>query len=234
MVVFAQEEARTLKHNYIGTEHILLGLLRVEDGVAAQALESLDITAKRVRAQVLLIVGPGEEAASGQIPFTPLAKKSLELALREAVGLGHRSIGPEHILLGLASENEGIASQILLDFHADSEKVRRVVSGLMADAPQAPKESLGSPNPGGVARHASIHVGLAREVLELLMTAAARSLDDHRTEIELEDLLLALTRDESTAPLLAGLGVDESAIRGAIRSRHAEPEGREGGSPPSR
>src|SRR4051812_35706434 len=95
VVVLAQEEARTLKHNYIGTEHILLGLLREEEGLAARVLESLDITVERVRAQVVRIVGSGEEVTSGQIPFTPRAKKVLELALREALSLGHNYIGTE-------------------------------------------------------------------------------------------------------------------------------------------
>src|SRR5215217_5134110 len=120
VVVLAQEEARTLKHNYIGTEHILLGLLREEEGLAARVLESLDITVERVRAQVVRIVGSGEEVTSGQIPFTPRAKKVLELALREALSLGHNYIGTEHILLGLVRENEGVAARILLDFDADS------------------------------------------------------------------------------------------------------------------
>jgi hypothetical protein len=133
VVVLAQEEARTLKHNYIGTEHILLGLLREEEGLAARVLESLDITVERVRGQVVRIVGSGEEVTSGQIPFTPRAKKVLELALREALSLGHNYIGTEHILLGLVRENEGVAARILLDFDADSETVRhavlRMVSG---------------------------------------------------------------------------------------------------------
>src|ERR687890_567112 len=110
VVVLAQEEARTLKHNYIGTEHILLGLLREEEGLAARVLESLDITVERVRAQVVRIVGSGEEVTSGQIPFTPRAKKVLELALREALSLGHNYIGTEHILLGLVRENDGVAA----------------------------------------------------------------------------------------------------------------------------
>jgi len=118
VVVLAQEEARTLKHNYIGTEHILLGLLREEEGLAARVLESLDITVERVRAQVVRIVGSGEEVTSGQIPFTPRAKKVLELALREALSLGHNYIGTEHILLGLVRENEGVAARILLDLDA--------------------------------------------------------------------------------------------------------------------
>ncbi len=133
VVVLAQEEARTLKHNYIGTEHILLGLLREQEGLAARVLESLELTAERVRALVVRIVGSGEEVTSGQIPFTPRAKKVLELSLREALSLGHDYIGTEHILLGLVRENEGVAARILLDFDAGPEKIRgellRMLSG---------------------------------------------------------------------------------------------------------
>jgi hypothetical protein len=142
VVVLAQEEARTLKHNYIGTEHILLGLLREEEGLAARVLESLDITVERVRAQVVRIVGSGEEVTSGQIPFTPRAKKVLELALREALSLGHNYIGTEHILLGLVRENEGVAARILLDFDADSEKIRKEVIRML---PGEPAELPGPP-----------------------------------------------------------------------------------------
>ena len=106
VVVLAQDEARALKHNYIGTEHILLGLLREEEGLAARVLESLDITVEEVRAQVARIVGQGDEVTTGQIPFTPRAKKVLELALREALSLGHNYIGTEHILLGLLEEEK--------------------------------------------------------------------------------------------------------------------------------
>src|SRR6478736_3788953 len=132
VVVLAQEEARTLRHNYIGTEHILLGLLREEEGLAARVLESLDITVERVRSQVVRIVGSGEEVTSGQIPFTPRAKKVLELALREALSLGHNYIGTEHILLGLVRENEGVAARILLDFDADSDKIRNEVIRMLS------------------------------------------------------------------------------------------------------
>ena len=138
VVVLAQEEARTLKHNYIGTEHILLGLLREEEGLAARVLESLDITVERVRAQVVRIVGSGEEVTSGQIPFTPRAKKVLELALREALSLGHNYIGTEHILLGLVRENEGVAARILRQLDADAEKIRNeVIQRLPEEARQS-------------------------------------------------------------------------------------------------
>jgi ATP-dependent Clp protease ATP-binding subunit ClpA len=132
VVVLAQDEARTLKHNYIGTEHILLGLLREEEGLAARVLDSLDITVEEVRAQVARIVGQGDEVTTGQIPFTPRAKKVLELALREALSLGHNYIGTEHILLGLVRENEGVAARILLDFDADAEKIRNEVIRMLS------------------------------------------------------------------------------------------------------
>ena len=132
VVVLAQDEARALKHNYIGTEHILLGLLREEEGLAARVLESLDITVEEVRAQVARIVGQGDEVTTGQIPFTPRAKKVLELALREALSLGHNYIGTEHILLGLVRENEGVAARILLDFDADADKIRNEIIRMLS------------------------------------------------------------------------------------------------------
>jgi ATP-dependent Clp protease ATP-binding subunit ClpC len=124
VVVLAQDEARALKHNYIGTEHLLLGLLREEEGLAARVLESFEITVEEVRAQVARIVGQGDEVATGQIPFTPRSKKVLELSLREALDLGHNYIGTEHVLLGIVRENDGVAARILLGFDADAEKVR--------------------------------------------------------------------------------------------------------------
>jgi ATP-dependent Clp protease ATP-binding subunit ClpC len=124
VVVMAQDEARTLKHNYIGTEHILLGLLREEHGPAARVLSALGITVEEVRAQVVRIVGLGDEPTEANIPITPRAKKVLELALREALALGHDYIGTVHILLGLVRENEGVAARILLDFDADEDPQR--------------------------------------------------------------------------------------------------------------
>ncbi len=131
VVVLASDEARTLKHNYIGTEHILLGLLREEEGLAARVLDSFDITVEEVRAQVARIVGQGDEVTTGEIPFTPRAKKVLELALRDALSLGHDYIGTEHILLGLVRENEGVAAGILLDFDADADKIRNEIIRLL-------------------------------------------------------------------------------------------------------
>jgi ATP-dependent Clp protease ATP-binding subunit ClpC len=132
VVVFAQDEARMLRHNYIGTEHLLLGLLREEEGLAARVLDSLDVSLEEVRAQVARIVGQGDEVATGQIPFTPRAKKVLELSLREALELGHNYIGTEHVLLGLIRENEGVAARILLDFGADDELIRGQLMRMLA------------------------------------------------------------------------------------------------------
>jgi ATP-dependent Clp protease ATP-binding subunit ClpC len=133
VVVLARDEARELRHNSIGTEHLLLGLLRERKGKAAQVLESLGLALEDVRAEVTRVVGPGTDVPGSQMPFTPHAKLALELALREAFSLGHNDIGPEHILLGLVAEGEGVASRILLDAGVTAETVRasvgHVVSG---------------------------------------------------------------------------------------------------------
>ncbi|MGI9585807.1 MAG: Clp protease N-terminal domain-containing protein, partial [Acidimicrobiia bacterium] len=146
VVVLAQEEARLLNHNYIGTEHILLGLIHEGEGVAARALESLDINLESVRSQVVEIIGQGSQAPSGHIPFTPRAKKVLELSLREALQLGHNYIGTEHILLGLIREGEGVAAQVLVKLGAELTKVRQTViqllSGVQGD------EGSGTPGSG--------------------------------------------------------------------------------------
>jgi ATP-dependent Clp protease ATP-binding subunit ClpC len=131
VVVLAQEEARMLNHNYIGTEHILLGLIHEGEGVAAKALESLGISLEAVRQQVEEIIGQGQQAPSGHIPFTPRAKKVLELSLREALQLGHNYIGTEHILLGLLREGDGVAAQVLVALGADLNRVRQQVIVLL-------------------------------------------------------------------------------------------------------
>jgi ATP-dependent Clp protease ATP-binding subunit ClpA len=139
VVVLAQDEARTLRHNYIGTEHLLLGLLREQDGLAARVLDSFAVTVEEVRAQVVGIVGEGDEVTTGQIPFTPRAKKVLELSLREARAMRHGYIGTEHILLGLVRENEGVAARILLDFGADAETISNEVAPMLS-GPDRPSE----------------------------------------------------------------------------------------------
>ena len=132
VVVLAQEEAKLLKHNYIGTEHILLGLIHEGEGIAAKALEGMGITLEQVREQVIEIIGQGQQAPSGHTPFTPRAKKVLELSLREALQLGHTYIGTEHILLGLVREGEGVAAQVLVKQGADLGKVRQEVIKLIS------------------------------------------------------------------------------------------------------
>ena len=131
-VVLSQEEARVLNHNYIGTEHILLGLIHEHEGVAAKALESLGTSLESVRGQVEEIIGQGGEEPEGHIPFTPRAKKVLESSLREALQLGHKYIGTEHILLGLLREGEGVAAQVLVKLGADLARVREQVVQLLA------------------------------------------------------------------------------------------------------
>ena len=134
VVVLAQDEARMLNHDYIGTEHLLLGLVREGDGFAARALVSLDISLDAVRLQVQEIIGRGQAAPTGHIPFTPRAKKVLELSLREALQLGHNYIGTEHILLGLIREGEGVAAQVLQKLGADLDRVRQTVIQLLSGA----------------------------------------------------------------------------------------------------
>jgi ATP-dependent Clp protease ATP-binding subunit ClpC len=131
VVVLAADEARALRHNYIGTEHLLLGLLLEEDGIAARALAELGVELEATRAYVAQIDSPGGEAASGMLPLTPRVKKVLELSLREAIALRHDYIGTEHILLGLARENEGVAARILRDAGAGPVAIRDAVADLL-------------------------------------------------------------------------------------------------------
>jgi ATP-dependent Clp protease ATP-binding subunit ClpC len=147
VVVLAQEEARMLSHVYIGTEHILLGLIHEGEGVAAKALESLDISLEAVRRQVEEIMGQGKAAPTGHIPFTPRAKKVLELSFREAKQLGHNHIGTEHILLGLIREGEGVAAQILQKLGADLKRVRRTVITELSGSPAVRYGDMPSPSP---------------------------------------------------------------------------------------
>src|SRR6184192_4261220 len=216
VVVLAQDEARTLKHNYIGTEHILLGLLREEEGLAARVLDSLDITVEEVRAQVARIVGQGDEVTTGQIPFTPRAKKVLELALREALSLGHNYIGTEHILLGLVRENEGVAARILLDFDADSEKIRNEVIRMLS-------------GPGGRRQGAAAATGEGKKSSKLLeqfgrnltKLAAESKLDPViGREIEIERIMQILSRRTKNNPVLVGEpGVGKTAIVEGLAQR---------------
>jgi len=223
VVVLAQEEARTLKHNYIGTEHILLGLLREEEGLAARVLESLDITVERVRAQVVRIVGSGEEVTSGQIPFTPRAKKVLELALREALSLGHNYIGTEHILLGLVRENEGVAARILLDFDADSDKIRneviRMLSGPGGRRPgQTGQGSSAGQAAEGGKKSSKLLDQFGRNLTKLAEDGKLDPVVGRETEIE--RIMQILSRRTKNNPVLLGEpGVGKTAVVEGLASR---------------
>ena len=187
VVVLAQDEARALKHNYIGTEHILLGLLREEEGLAARVLESLDITVEEVRAQVARIVGQGDEVTSGQIPFTPRAKKVLELALREALSLGHNYIGTEHILLGLLREEEGLAARVLESLDITVEEVRAQVARIVGQGDEVTTGQIP-------------FTPRAKKVLELALREA---LSLGHNYIGTEHILLGLVRENE------GVGYDD-------------------------
>ncbi len=217
VVVLAQEEARTLKHNYIGTEHILLGLLREEEGLAARVLESLDITVERVRAQVVRIVGSGEEVTSGQIPFTPRAKKVLELALREALSLGHNYIGTEHILLGLVRENEGVAARILLDFDADSDKIRNEVIRMLS-GPGGRRQGQGQSAQGEGKKSSKLLDQFGRNLTKLAEEGKLDPVVGRETEIE--RIMQILSRRQKNNPVLLGEpGVGKTAVVEGLAAR---------------
>jgi ATP-dependent Clp protease ATP-binding subunit ClpC len=161
VVVLAQEEARTLNHDYIGTEHLLLGLIHEGGGVAVRALESLGISLQDVRRDVEEIIGRGQHELSGHIPFTPRAKKVLELSLRESQQLGHNYIGTEHILLGLIREGEGVAAQVLVTLGADLNRVRQQVLQILG---QPVREEAGEVEAGGRPEAAGGGAGTGPEV----------------------------------------------------------------------
>jgi ATP-dependent Clp protease ATP-binding subunit ClpC len=226
VVVLAQEEARTLKHNYIGTEHILLGLLREEEGLAARVLESLDITVERVRAQVVRIVGSGEEVTSGQIPFTPRAKKVLELALREALSLGHNYIGTEHILLGLVRENEGVAARILLDFDADSEKIRNEVIRMLSGPGGRRQGGQGAGAQSGGGAAAAGEGKKSSKLLDQFGRNLTKLASDGKLdpvvgrENEIERIMQILSRRTKNNPVLIGEpGVGKTAVVEGLAQR---------------
>jgi ATP-dependent Clp protease ATP-binding subunit ClpC len=211
VVVLAQEEARMLNHNYIGTEHILLGLIHEGEGVAAKALESLGISLEAVRNQVEEIIGQGQQAPSGHIPFTPRAKKVLELSLREALQLGHNYIGTEHILLGLIREGEGVAAQVLVKLGADLNRVRQQVIQLLSGY-QGGKETVSAGGPQAEAPSTS----LVLDQFGRNLTQAAREakLDPViGREKEIERVMQVLSRRTKNNPVLIGEpGVGKTAV----------------------
>ena len=216
VVVLAQEEARLLNHNYIGTEHILLGLIHEGEGVASKALESLGISLDAVREQVQDIIGPGQQAPSGHIPFTPRAKKVLELSLREALQLGHNYIGTEHILLGLIREGEGVATQVLVKLGADLGRVRQTVIQLISGY-QGGKEGQAAGVGAGAGPAEGQPAGsLVLDQFGRNLTQAAREgqLDPViGREQEIERVMQVLSRRTKNNPVLIGEpGVGKSAV----------------------
>ncbi len=210
VVVLAQEEARMLNHNYIGTEHILLGLIHEGEGVAAKALESLGISLEGVRSQVEEIIGQGQQAPSGHIPFTPRAKKVLELSLREALQLGHNYIGTEHILLGLIREGEGVAAQVLVKLGADLNRVRQQVIQLLSGYQGKEPAAAGGPAEG------TPSTSLVLDQFGRNLTQAAREskLDPViGREKEVERVMQVLSRRTKNNPVLIGEpGVGKTAV----------------------
>ncbi|AIE82824.1 ATP-dependent Clp protease ATP-binding subunit [Actinotignum schaalii] len=211
VIVLAQEEARNLKHNYLGTEHILLGLIREGEGVAAKALEALGVTLESVRTQVIDIIGEGQEPPSGHIPFTPRAKKVIEFAMREGLQMGHSYIGTEHLLLGLTREADGVAAQVLIKLGADMPTVRNQVSQLISGFQG--KEAVGV---GGGPREGTKAGSTVLDQYGRNLTAAAR---DHKLDpvigrhTETERVMQVLSRRTKNNPVLIGEpGVGKTAV----------------------
>ena len=211
VIVLAQDEARNLKHNYLGTEHFLLGLIREGEGVAAKALEALDITLDEVRAQVIDIIGEGQEPPSGHIPFTPRAKKVIEYAMREGLQLGHSYIGTEHLLLGLTREPDGVAAQVLTKLGADMTRVRSQVNQLISGFQG--KEPVGV---GGGAREGTKAGSTVLDQYGRNLTQSAR---DHKLDpvigrhMETERVMQVLSRRTKNNPVLIGEpGVGKTAV----------------------
>jgi ATP-dependent Clp protease ATP-binding subunit ClpA len=215
VVVLAQEEARLLNHNYIGTEHILLGLIHEAEGVAAKALEQLGISADAVRTKVEAIIGEGGGAPSGHIPFTPRAKKVLELSLREALQLGHNYIGTEHILLGLIREGEGVGAQVLINLGADLLAVRHEVMQLLSGYTGGRRGMRVDPSPALMSRQTP---AAARAAVEARRLAGGSPVGSHH-------MLLAMLQqhDSIAAKALERLGVTAETLK--ERLAEIEPAG---------
>ena len=224
VVVLAQAEARGLKHNYIGTEHILLGLVREEQGVAARVLQSSGVTVELVREQVVQIVGPGEDPSAGQIPFTPRAKNVLELALRESLALSHNYIGTEHILLALLRVNESVGFRVLVDCDADPVKLREqaiTLAGLPSNRTEG--GSLGSLGSSSSSPEAEIDPGWLDGLPAVLKPLGAWIRTDLGRPPDVGDLLLAIVcvPDTPAADALNELGIDVDELSGRIERARA-------------
>ena len=217
VVVLAQDEARGLKHNYIGTEHLLLGLISEGEGVAAKALETMEIKGEAVRASVIEIIGEGEKPVEGHIPFTPRAKRVFELSLREALQLGHNYIGTEHLLLGLLKEGEGVAAQVLTKQGADLAQVRQTVIQMLSGyqrGDEEGRESVGAGVGGTGGPERSNSAILEQFGRNLTQAARENKLDPvigRRTEME--RVMQVLSRRTKNNPVLIGEpGVGKTAV----------------------
>ncbi|GAA5048257.1 ATP-dependent Clp protease ATP-binding subunit [Nocardia callitridis] len=211
VVVLAQEEARMLNHNYIGTEHILLGLIHEGEGVAAKSLESLGISLEGVRSQVEEIIGQGQQAPSGHIPFTPRAKKVLELSLREALQLGHNYIGTEHILLGLIREGEGVAAQVLVKLGADLNRVRQQVIQLLSGYQGKEPVESGSRSESGTPSTSLVLDQFGRNLTQAALEGKLDPVIGRSKEIE--RVMQVLSRRTKNNPVLIGEpGVGKTAV----------------------
>ncbi len=211
VIVLAQDEARMLNHNYIGTEHLLLGLIHEGEGVAAKALESLGISLEAVREQVEEIIGQGQQAPTGHIPFTPRAKKVLEFSMREALQINHPYIGTEHILLGLIREGEGVAAQVLIKLGADLNRVRNTVLQLLSGYQGKEAATAGAPEPSQSQAAATILDQFGRN---LTQAARENKLDPViGREKEIERVMTVLSRRTKNNPVLIGEpGVGKTAV----------------------
>ncbi|WP_280269437.1 ATP-dependent Clp protease ATP-binding subunit [Nocardia wallacei] len=211
VVVLAQEEARMLNHNYIGTEHILLGLIHEGEGVAAKSLESLGISLEGVRSQVEEIIGQGQQAPSGHIPFTPRAKKVLELSLREALQLGHNYIGTEHILLGLIREGEGVAAQVLVKLGADLNRVRQQVIQLLSGYQGKEPVESGARGESGTPSTSLVLDQFGRNLTQAALEGKLDPVIGRSKEIE--RVMQVLSRRTKNNPVLIGEpGVGKTAV----------------------
>jgi hypothetical protein len=223
VIVLAQEEARLPNHNYIGTEHLLLGMAHEGQGVAAIALEQLGIRLEALRSQVQEVVGQGQRAPSGHVPFTPRAKKVLELSLRESQQLGHNYIGTEHLLLGLVREGEGVAAHVLVRLGADLPRVRQQVVQLLSGSAGGPEAAAGTPLvPMGVPVPNEL-----REAGEQLAEVRRQK----EAAIDAEDFDRAAALRDAEEELLAGLaeregewtaGVELAAVVREVQRLHGE------------
>lgn len=216
VVVLAQDEARSLNHNYIGTEHLLLGLITEGEGVAAKALESLDINKDAVRAAVIDIIGEGEKPVEGHIPFTPRAKRVFELSLREALQLGHNYIGTEHLLLGLLKEGEGVASQVLIKLGADLSKVRQTVIELLSGYQRNSDDGresvgVGASSTGSGQTNSAILEQFGRNLTQAARENKLDPVIGRRTEMQ--RVMQILSRRTKNNPVLVGEpGVGKTAV----------------------